>query len=255
MNEKKPRRPGSILAFSTLGLLLTLAGCQSPGKPVAVVTRAPETGAVVTRYYLYVVNTHGDSVSAWSINTASGALTPVDGSPFPTGKGPAGMAVDPAGRFLFVAAHAGNTVSGWAISPANGALAPLEGSPFAAGNGPTGVAVDPAGKVLLVTNDSGNNMSAWAIAGGGTLAPLADSPFRTGSHPAGVAADRAGRRLYVVNNGSNDISTYVIRTGNGTATVARGPASSAGNYPAGVTTAPAPPIQKFRPPDNTAHRP
>lgn len=49
-----------------------------------------------------VSNQNANTVSAFSIKTASGMLTPLAGSPFAVGSVPHGIAVDEAGKFLFV---------------------------------------------------------------------------------------------------------------------------------------------------------
>ena len=55
-----------------------------------------------TGKFAYVTNENGMTVSAYTINATSGALTPVAGSPFGTGNGPSAVAVDPTGRFAYV---------------------------------------------------------------------------------------------------------------------------------------------------------
>jgi YVTN family beta-propeller protein len=44
--------------------------------------------------YLYAVNQNSDTVSVFSINTATGALSAVPGSPFPAESQPRSIAVD-----------------------------------------------------------------------------------------------------------------------------------------------------------------
>ena len=61
--------------------------------PVPVGT-APSSAVVFSGYnsdILYVTNSGDGTVSAFTINSTSGALTPVTGSPFKTGKGPSSM--------------------------------------------------------------------------------------------------------------------------------------------------------------------
>ncbi len=103
------------------------------------------------------------NVSAYTIDGTTGALTPVAGSPFPTGLGPQGVTVDPSGRFLYVANLASSNVSAYTIDPATGALTEVAGSPFAAGTAPRTVAIDPAGQFAYVANVNSNNVSAYTI--------------------------------------------------------------------------------------------
>ena len=66
--------------------------------------------ARIKRNFLYVSNDGSDNISAFSIDTTTGVLTPVPGSPFPTGGSADGLGISlaatPRGRFLY-AANAG----------------------------------------------------------------------------------------------------------------------------------------------------
>ena len=48
------------------------------------------------------------------------------GAPFPSGRMPCGMAVEPAGRFLYIANWVSNDVSCWRIERPTGALLPID---------------------------------------------------------------------------------------------------------------------------------
>ena len=90
--------------------------------------------------FLYVGN--GFDISAFSINTSTGALSMLAGFPFsPPSPSPAYPAVDPSGQFLYAANAANNTVSAYAIKQTTGALTAVPGSPFGAGSEPAGLAV------------------------------------------------------------------------------------------------------------------
>src|SRR6266478_5901228 len=56
------------------------------------------TGVTPVARFLYTANQSG-SQSAFSINSATGVLTPIAGSPFAGGSIPGGAAVDPLGKF------------------------------------------------------------------------------------------------------------------------------------------------------------
>jgi YVTN family beta-propeller protein len=125
---------------------------------------------------------YGSTVSAFTINAATGALTPVTGSPFAdAGTGADSVAVDPSGTFAYVANYGSNNVSAFTINATTGALAPVSGSPFDAGLKPTFVTVDPSGKFAYVTNSGSNDVSLFAIdATTGALAPVTGSPVAAG---------------------------------------------------------------------------
>jgi 6-phosphogluconolactonase (cycloisomerase 2 family) len=87
----------------------------------------------------------GNTVSAYTIDATTGALTPIVGSPFAAGSWPGSVSVDPTGRFLFEVDTGVNTpttgaVSAFSINTTTGALTPVPGSPFAAGQSPGGIA-------------------------------------------------------------------------------------------------------------------
>jgi hypothetical protein len=92
-----------------------------------------------TAGFAYVANNNSNNVSAYTIDGATGALTPIPGSPFPAGLYPDSVTVDPTGQFAYVANAGSNNVSAYTIDGTTGALTPVPGSPFAAGVGPISV--------------------------------------------------------------------------------------------------------------------
>ena len=90
--------------------------------------------------FAYVANQGGD-VSAYKIDSTTGVLSKVLGSPFQVGAGPQSVAVDPSGKFAYVANARSNDVSAYTINSTTGALSPVTGSPFLAGNNPVSVAI------------------------------------------------------------------------------------------------------------------
>jgi hypothetical protein len=138
-----------------------------------------------------------DGVRAYTIDSATGALTSIPGSPFPAGFGPASVAVDPGSRFAYVTNSQtmfGNNVSGYTINPTSGALTPIPGSPFFSGTGPRSVAVDPSSRFVYVVNTgrffpaTEANVSGFTInTVTGALTHIPGSPFRAGLAPSSVA--------------------------------------------------------------------
>jgi DNA-binding beta-propeller fold protein YncE len=165
-------------------------------------------GAAVdpTGKFLYVTNhgenntyipiASGSTVSAYTINSTTGAISAVSGSPFPAVEGPWGIAIDPTGKLLYITntgsksavAVGGNTVSAYTIDSSSGALSAVSGSPFLAGKKPHDIAIDPRGKFLYVTNNAGNNLSAYTInSSTGALTAVGGSPFAAGTGPWSIA--------------------------------------------------------------------
>src|SRR6516164_2279178 len=118
------------------------AGAGSSGRvpppgsaPNALMRQAESASPTGVVEFAYVTNENVNSISGFSIN-ATGALTPVSGSPFATGTSPIGIAVDPAGKFVYAANANSKNVSGYSINTSTGALTPVPGSPFTAGSHP-----------------------------------------------------------------------------------------------------------------------
>ncbi len=118
---KKTHPETAVRKLLMLGAALTLL----LGLPFAFANRAfadPE--------FAYVANSQGGSVSAYTINSATGCLREVAGSPFAAGAIPLSVTVDPSGRFAYVVDNGGDTVSAYAINGSTGALRKVVGSPF-----------------------------------------------------------------------------------------------------------------------------
>ncbi len=92
--------------------------------------------------FLYVLNTAGNSISAFKVSTTTGSLTPLSPTPITT-SGPNGsptsMAIRSDDSWLFVANLNAANLSQYAITPSTGALIPQ--APIQTDNFPWGVAV------------------------------------------------------------------------------------------------------------------
>jgi 6-phosphogluconolactonase (cycloisomerase 2 family) len=150
---------------------------------------------------LYVANDGSNSVSGFDINTFTGALSLVPGSPFPTNgiAGP-GISLDclPDGKFLIAANGESDDITVFSIA-ANGALSPVAGSPFAAGGlSPDGIKVAPNGQFLSVALADSDAIGMFSIAANGALAPAPGSPFASPAigGVAGVEINCASSFLY-----------------------------------------------------------
>jgi len=98
--------------------------------------------------YVYVPNTADSTISAFTMDSSSGSLSSIGGSPFPSGgngsiNGPTGITADNISHFVYVC-NASNDVSVFSINASNGALSPIGGSPFPdGGNGPRAILFVP----------------------------------------------------------------------------------------------------------------
>src|SRR5436190_204028 len=100
--------------------------------------------------FLYVGDANSAEISAYSINAATGVLTEVAGSPFPSGPS-ASIRVHPAGQFLYAANFDHGSISVFAIDPATGALTEISGSPFGVAAMVISLALHPSGNFAYAT--------------------------------------------------------------------------------------------------------
>ena len=80
-------------------------------------------------------NAYDSNVYGYSINSSSGALTTLSGSPFPINA--EFMAFEPTGKFVYMVTRP--TVSGYSINASSGGLTPA--GTAATGGGPSGIAI------------------------------------------------------------------------------------------------------------------
>ena len=176
-----------------------------------------------TNTFLYVSNSNTNTISAYTINSQTGALTLVPGSPFGLpGNYPVCLAIDPSNRFLFSADNYSNTASAFTINAATGALTAVPGSPFSTSivNGqPYGAEVDLTGNFFYITDFNTNQISIFKINGSsGALTQISGSPVSvhgTNPNPMGVSLDPSGNFFYAANSNTNTISTYTLNLSSG----------------------------------------
>lgn len=158
--------------------------------------------------FLFAANFQSNSVSAYSIDQATGSLTAVSGSPFATGNGPSSLAVDASGKYIYVANSTAGNISGYGIDASTGTLTPLGGFPVSAGSNPKAMVADVSG-FLYVVNGGSDALSVFKVnATTGALTAAFGSALSTGHQPSAVAEYAPGNVLYVTNQGSNSISGF-----------------------------------------------
>lgn len=126
-----------------------------------------------------------------------------------------GLAVDPAGKYLFVAETGTNGVRVLSIGT-NGALTSVTGSPYPTGLGAKSVLVDKTGTYVYVSNSGANSISAFSLTADGTLTQLAGSPFATGVAPYTLAEDSSKTYLLAAcTGGTPDVQVFTITPSTG----------------------------------------
>ena len=163
---------------------------------------------------LYVADIQDNAISSYAVN-ADGTLAPAS-STTPTGVAPLGLAIDPAGKFLYVANQGtfadptSGTISAFAVSAG---LTPV-GSPVSTatpgvtvGTGPVSVAVSANGNFLYVANQFTNTVSGYSLSSG-VLTLVGGSPYPVGTSPSAVTMSPDGNFVFVANTGTNNISVF-----------------------------------------------
>jgi len=232
----------SISVFSVAGDgTLSLSGTTSErgsGPHAAVIDPSGK--------YLLVTNSFSNDVSVFSIDSTSGALQEISGSPFYANSSPLEILITPSGQFVYVTNPGIGMVTAFTFDSSSGTLTPVQGSPFISGAGASGLAIDGSGSYLYVANTSAinpglatvGNISGYSInknAGPlfGALSPILDSPFTSsvGSGPTALAVNPNNKFLYATTPGSSySIWCFTINASGQLTAVSSSPFSeSAGN--------------------------
>ena len=212
--------PGSfVYGFSVneaTGALTALAGfpvaAQSGGINSIVSERMVADQANLR---LYVINDGSNTVSAYSINPTTGALTPMPFSPISLFTGVWNtIAVHPSGSPLVVANNADNgLVHSFVITPTTATAA--AGSPYNMGTGVAGFSsrFSRNGDYYYVGGNMGSNIGGFGVdATTGVLTALPGSPFPAGAtNVIAYATDSAGR-LYSVDS-ANGLRAFTSSAG------------------------------------------
>ena len=210
--------------------------CVVDGNGSGTVDGASVTDVAVVCFgrFAYAANGGDNTISAYSIDSTTGALTAV-GSPVPAGTSPSAIAARPDGQYVYVVNEISNNISVYAVNATSGALTEILGSPVAAGTAPKALTFDASGAYLYVANNGSDNLSAYAVsASTGALTPQSTATYTTGSGPSAVSLGNlnSGQFLYVANNGgSNDISVFSIAAATGALTPVAGSPFAAGGDP------------------------
>lgn len=185
-----------------------------PGSPFSTAPNPNRVTVDASARFVYVANNdvHGmKGVSGFTIDSNTGSLTPIAGSPYGTPNWATDVALNPAATFAFATIPDENAVAVFAIDSMTGVLTPIEGSPFPTGTSPDGVVVDLTGSFLYVANSSDGTISGYAInPTTGALTPLAGSPYPCPGLPNYLSVNPRPGFLVVSNGGNSTVGTYSI---------------------------------------------
>jgi hypothetical protein len=161
--------------------------------------------------YFYTGSSFGTEFAGFSVNQATGVLTPLPGSPFSYGASNAGGFATDAQNRLFMTNFTADTLR--AYQTTNGVPALAVNSPSASGlAGAADAVLHPSGNFYVAVGSFGNHVGSFQIAGSGTattLTPIAGSPFATGGLWSNTLVfNESGTFLFVANGDSRNITTF-----------------------------------------------
>ncbi len=234
--------PDTITAYTIDATSHALTEVQSVPLP-----STPRTPALhPTGRFLYVATDTG--ILGYAVDSASGMLTAVPGSPFPAWTNGNYIAIEPGGKFAYVPNPNETRMKVFAVATETGALTEVANAIVSTGGiNPQVPVFDRGGQFLYVPNELADfglttgTIGAFRIDGStGKLTAVAGSPFPAGQipHNLGLDIDGLGKYLYV-NDGASFVTIYEIdpnqgslrnagrmatRTGAGSITVVSGTA-------------------------------
>lgn len=177
-----------IYAIDPRSGALTKTSAQSNAPPVGAFAIASVDGR-------FLFSAGNGSVGVFSIDSKSGDLTLVGGTPVSAGGSAGPMATTADGKFLYVANQTEGTLMVFAIG-GSGPLTAAPGSPFAIDPRAQFLAVTPNGKFLYVASFNNNAIvKGYAVnPSSGTFTPVAGAVV---SNADSITIDASGRLAYV----------------------------------------------------------
>lgn len=159
----------------------------APGTPFCAGTTPSAITSHPYSTFVYVTDSTQNQITTFGVDTTTtsatfGALIPRSTPPVATGTQPAGVVVDPTGRYVYVSNRGGQSVSGYAVNLGTGELSTLStGGTATVGTQPSCLVVEPAlGRFLFTANFESNDVSGLSInTSTGALAGTQNSPYTT----------------------------------------------------------------------------
>ncbi len=174
------------------------------------------TGGSATAAFAFAVDTAGNTIDGYTLNTTANTLAATTGytaPAVPPNNGGVGMVVAQA-QYLYVGFGNIGEIYGWTID-SSGFLTAINGSPFSApflanfgiGVGQANMITNPAGTMLFISDTLQSEIYVFTIGSGGVLTLASGSPavLPSGFQPMNLAVDGSGKYLYAING---DFSTH-----------------------------------------------
>lgn len=201
----------SIFSISSIGALTNIGS----GSPIAAGSQPASVAVDPLGRYVYVANGNAaaSTISAYTMDSSTGRLTPIAGSPFAaTGISPASIAIDPTGKFVYVANFGSSALPGsisiYSIDAGTsgghvpGALI-SQGSITTTVDSPTSIIVtaSAAGTFAHVANFGNDSLTSYSVnTSNGALTSTSPSiALSGGTSPTSVVAEPNGKFVYATN--------------------------------------------------------
>lgn len=163
--------------------------------------------------YAYIANTGDDSISIYSVDPTTGALTPIAANPVVNaGDAPNYIAIEPSGRYAYVAAAGSTDILQFIIDQDTGELtAPVS---TAVGQAMNVLRIAPNGRWLYTATTTDSLVRRYAI--NSTTGQLgAVTTADTGGDVSSLALNAAGTFAYVTDAADGSLKTYSISSTTG----------------------------------------
>ena len=156
----KMRLTLSALALSSV---IVMTACGGGGDTPSVATTGTYPAFITVApagKFAYAANWGSNTISVYSIDNTTGALTP--GAAIGTWTNPLFITVAPSGKFAYVTNYSSDNVSAYQIDNATGALTAVGTAD--SGARPTSIAiVGPSGKFAYVTNEGDGSILVYTV--------------------------------------------------------------------------------------------
>lgn len=170
------------------------------------------------------------SVSSYTVNASTGAITTAASSPTTTLDGNDQVATSASGKFFYTASSTGKKLDGFTLDASSAALGGFSTNATSLGTAvPAGLVAEPEDKYVYVADSFGTNVTTFNTSASTGLTPNSTSAPIAGINA--VTGDSQG--IFLVALGSNLLESALINQGTGAA--GNGPITAqAGNWTAGA---------------------
>jgi 6-phosphogluconolactonase len=161
----------------------------------------------------------GRNYSVFSIDSTTGVLTQVSGSPFTIGQntGPQQIVLNSSETVLYAALSNSKEVNALNFDSTTGALTAFQGAPYPAQSTPTSLALLSSGQFLYAGNNGAGTVSEYSV--NTTTGALTPGNVAQVGNPTFLQIDSSGQFLIIVGESANSITVDKINSTSGDLTL------------------------------------